>query len=336
MTEIQPPTGTPDDLPVIHSWSITFRGEYTLKEGFPVFEPALKLNSSFTEWHGHFHKAAPDEPVMIILDGNPELIKDWETQPVGGNIGGVWPWILFDRTGLMGTVRLNLSLDPDLNARNIQQQIGSTENVSLRATIRNEWTLHNDEHSGTINEPIFAFQANHIDELPIDVPPQDEEMIDLSTFVNVRPILFLDQGLGGFILLAEAVDLHGYRRILFSIMDAPRLSDPASRVGSQQWVVSRPYFVHALSEYTIRVHQDGDITRPHIDTNSGSIYRYLEFWVNNLPLGIHFLPSTYFPFKRDISRVGIGCWPIEDGALYFKGGMGEIIVDPHGICPCAG
>src|SRR5690606_11449108 len=99
----------------------------------PVFEPVLKLNSSYTEWQGHIHQAIPNEPVMVILDGNADPIS-WNIEPAGGIIMGEWPWIIFDQSGVLGNV--NLNLDPDLRTRNISQQIGSTENVSLRATIR--------------------------------------------------------------------------------------------------------------------------------------------------------------------------------------------------------
>ena len=160
-------------------------------------------------------------------------------------------------------------------------------------------------------------------------------------FVNVRPILYIDQGNKGFILLAELVDNGGNRRILFSIHTEPS-SDVAE--SKQHWIVSNPYIVEGLAEYTIRVNQDGDISRAHIEkmkhqntgTETNNYYRYFEFWVNNLPLGFYPMISTNFVFSAIPTKVGIGCWPkgnSPDQYLYFNGGISDVIFDPHDWCP---
>lgn len=313
----------PEDI--IQSWTLHFRGDYVDQAGQLVFKPFLKATTTYTSWSDLSPRAVgPDgrplfdedpaqEPVLTILDSG-EKPHNLDGTERGNPVTLEAPWVVFNRSGYLVDVDLDLISPVTMNTR----VIGTTENVAIRATIRTVKTFEPGDRKSAYKYEKLR-RAIRVRELPLPAAPGPADEIDGSSYPHIQPIVYMAQGADGYLLLAELGNEAGLRRLLFAIKTADK----------QELVVTHPYSVFFLPEYTIRVQQDGDLF-----TEGKS---YFEFWVNNLPLDIHPLSSTRFEFNQDVTQVGIGYCPagiISDTELFFQGGIAEIIVDPHGHCGC--
>lgn len=319
----------------IESWSLHFRGDNPPGDTGPGGR--LEITTARTDW-------SPDPShVMDVRDVDRRPVTLVSVSPdEGARIESLEPpWVRFHGAGYLAEPDWNLTT-PHTDAL---AQIGSTENVSIRATIRTRTAFGPEEPVGRLpaGNPTQATAATRIRDLPladtsaVPDPPGD---VELATFDHVQPILYLEQGrvdTGGmaFVLLAELSNRDtGIRHILFSILPySPPL--PANQglnrqryISGRQLSIISPPFKVSTNQYTVRVHQDGDLYNDK---------RYFEFWINDLPLGFHELWSTGFPFTTGPTRVEIGYWPRradDKQDFYFRGEIAEIIVDPHGNCGC--
>jgi hypothetical protein len=283
---IPPPAEPETEKSWIKSWSLHFRGEAQLKDGNLLYKPVLNYQLSSTEWKGDEHDQNPSEPLLMVWDAVVEPVC-LHTQPEGGHIATQPPWIEFHNSGYLANVNLMIEAQDKWSTR----LIGSTEDLSLRATLRNDQAADLGEGKLIAAQIANTSRAEKITLLSTGGQTVTAPGFSPESIEDVRPIIYLEQA-EGFVLLAELIDGFGNRRVLFSV-------HIREEVGSRQhWIVSRPYFVLAPDWYTLRVHQDGDISQP-MKNADGQSHRYFEFWVNNLPLGIYRLPSINFPFKNE-------------------------------------
>lgn len=319
----------------IESWSLHFRGDNPLDGSGPGGR--LDITTARTDWssdpsHVMHVRDIDSQPVTLVSVSPDEAARIESPEP---------PWVRFHGAGYLAEPDWNLTTTHS----NALAQIGSTENVSIRATVRTRTAFGSDEVVGRLPADTLtkATAATRIRDLPMadtsDAPDTPGD-VELATFDHFQPILYLEQGrvdTGGmaFVLLAELSNRDsGIRHILFSILPySPPL--PANQglnrqryISGRQLSIISPPFKVSTNQYTVRVHQDGDLYNDK---------RYFEFWINDLPLGFHRLWSTGFPFNTGPTRVGIGYWPRrtdDKQDFYFQGEIAEIIVDPHGNCGC--
>lgn len=225
---------------------------------------------------------------------------------------------------------------------------GSTENISIRATIRTKTNFGRGELAFGV-EPDDTAVAKRISRIPRQEnqpadqatdQPGDETLatihseIPINDFPVVQPILYLEQGNEAYILLAELSQPDGKRRILFTIKSNDGKGSRNRRrsiPGNQIVAITPPFMIENGLEYTIRVHQDGDVDRQK---------SYFEFWIENIPLGYFYLTNTQFPFKQGETKVCIGYWPRKGKSpekerrdLFFQGDILDLIFDPNDLCP---
>lgn len=251
------------------------------------------------------------------------------------------PLVEFKDSGLSGEIKLKHG---PVIAVPIGE-IGSTENLSIRATIQT--VISGPQLTGVeLDDSSLITLSPLIDSIPMgrgDVRSRLGHTLNLNSFDSLRPIFYMKQSSSGFILLAELgrkyEDGRIERRILFSIdstVSHRGQKSPANSkrsISSRQIILVTPAFrVPDGDYYTLRVHQDGDIFGKQ---------PYIEFWIENVPLGIFPLSAGEgFRFSGGASKVGIGYWPRKSEAhpnrkdLFFDGHISDILVDPHGHCGC--
>lgn len=323
------------------SWSLRFLGKVHNGRRVPALE---YTHSNYQRLPGSAHGFETSGVAPLTLKNRETRIYTTGTglTPVGEKKLFVEspPLVKFDRSGL--STEIDLRHDT-VNAVPIDK-IGSTENLSIRATIQT--VITGRELAGVEPDDLSKITLTPlVDSMPMSRGDVRQRLVnqaytlELNYFDSLRPIIFLKQHAKGFLLLAELGRADGERRILFSIDSTISRRNQKSPQNRQRSIPSRqirlvtPAFrVPDGGYYTIRVHQDGDIFGQQ---------PYIEFWIENVPLGIYPLSAGEgFRFTKGPSEIGIGYWPRKSEAhpdrqdLFFDGHISDILVDPHGHCGC--
>lgn len=135
-----------------------------------------------------------------------------------------------------------------------------------------------------------------------------------------HPIFFINQP-EGYILLGEAEEF-GKRYAVWTI---DQFAQGAKGLPIDQIRSETPAY-QLEGWHTLRVHQDGDRLA------DGD---YLEFWVDQLPLGLTMLTDTDFPFRRLPTHFYIGAYPVNGDRTTLhcmQGKVQSFSFDPNDVC----
>lgn len=252
------------------------------------------------------------------VSASPVTIQDWSDQIALNSVPSgklyevrhdLTPYVNFDHCGLEGVQVLDV---PDSGHISPNLDLGRKENLRIEAVIRPSTSC---DLTGVIHTVDRDDQTPMI-EVTDDGGMEHKKLGACNAYGFINPIVYMDQS-GGFMLLAELRKPEsGESRLLFSIV----------MNGEQFHVVSVPY-TPLGKPYKVSVQQDGD---SRLDNS------YFEFkFRNSYKIGHLDIGTRAFPFFADgPTRICIGCWPREQGSLFFHGDIISIDVDPHGLCPC--
>lgn len=293
----------------------------------------IRLDMLRWEWNvPQLHTIGPTrktgEPVLPVLQGGPRVT------PLSLSLAGDENVVVHNDHIVFYNSALTATVDQGLSDRVLTEPVDGTENVSVIATLANIEGPTNGAAAAHLSDTTSLPLARHQPYEP------SNSSLRLGDFQRIQPIFYLEQA-EGFILLAEAFQDNGRRRLIYtlqSVTEEPTVMAGPTRktsIADSQVKATTPAFQFAEQEalHTIRAHQDGNL-----NFDGGASRRgYLEFWVNGLPLGIRTLKDARFRFRGGEATLFIGGWPRKPEPLYLTGDIIHINFDPINKCtPCTG